>query len=80
MPLKPDAYWRPFLKPPEILTPSAWAEKYRRLPRGQSALSDRYQNALSPYSRTIMDLCAVPGLSQLVIIKAAQIGASEPGA
>ena len=77
MPLKPDAYWRPFLKPPEILTPSAWAEKYRRLPRGQSALSDRYQNALSPYSRTIMDLCAVPGLSQLVIIKAAQIGASE---
>ncbi len=63
--------------PPENLTPSQWAEKYRRLPRGQSNLSDRYKNALSPYSTAIMDLCAIPGLAQLVVIKAAQIGASE---
>ncbi|MGD0999485.1 MAG: terminase gpA endonuclease subunit [Candidatus Brocadiia bacterium] len=68
---------RAALQPTENLTPSQWAEKYRRLPRGQSNLSDRYKNALSPYSTTIMDLCAIPGLAQLVVIKAAQIGASE---
>jgi hypothetical protein len=27
------------------------------------SLSDRYKNALSPCSMTIMDLCAVPGLA-----------------
>jgi phage terminase large subunit GpA-like protein len=68
---------RMVFEPREILKPSQWAEKYRRLAVGQSNIPGPYRNDKTPYGAAIMDLCAVPGLSQLVVIKAAQMGVSE---
>ena len=64
-------------RPPENLTPSQWAEKYRQLAVGQSNIPGPYRNKETPYCTTIMNLCNVPGLAQLVIIKCAQAGISE---
>ena len=63
--------------PVKILKPSAWAEKNRRLGIGQSNIPGPYRNEKTPYGAAIMDLCNIPGVSQLVIIKAAQMGISE---
>ncbi len=63
--------------PAEELKPSEWAEKYRKLAVGQSNIPGPYRNKASPYCATVMDLCVVPGLAQLVIIKCAQAGLSE---
>ena len=67
------AAWRP----PEDLTPAAWAEKYRKLAVGQSNIPGPYRNKETPYCTTIMNLSVIPGLSQLVLIKCAQAGISE---
>ena len=65
--------WR---MPPEM-RPSQWAERYRSLPHGQSPLPGPWENENAPYSRGIMDLAAAPGVAQLNVCKAAQIGVSE---
>jgi len=69
--------WSAAIAVPERLTPSAWAEKYRVLPRGQSPRPGRWRNEVSPYLRWLMDVCVAPGVVALVVMKAAQIGVSE---
>lgn len=64
-------------RPPERLTPSAWAEAHRTLTRQESGRFGAWRNDATPYSMGIMDLAASPGVTELVIRKAAQIGASE---
>ncbi|TWT41776.1 Phage terminase large subunit (GpA) [Phycisphaerae bacterium RAS1] len=68
------AAWRPR----ERLTPSQWAERHRRLSRKQSGYAaGPWRNANAPYLAGIMDLAAAPHVRELVIMKAAQVGASE---
>jgi len=63
--------------PPERLRPSEWAERYRVLSRRQSARPGPWRNAEAPYLVGIMDACVLPGVEELVIKKAGQVGASE---
>src|SRR5436190_20379665 len=72
-----DDYERDAWKPPPRLKPSQWAEQYRRLTRGQSARPGPWKNANAPYLTGIMDLCFTPGVEEVNILKAAQVGASE---
>ena len=63
--------------PPAEMKPSEWAQRYRWLPKGQTHRAGPWDNDYTPYLRGIMDLCTAPGVAQLNIMKAAQIGVSE---
>lgn len=65
------------LKPPDALNPSEWAERFRVLRRGQSPRPGPWRNEHAPYLVGIMNLCATPGVEQVNVIKAGQIGVSE---
>jgi phage terminase large subunit GpA-like protein len=65
------------IRPPEKLSPSQWAEKHRRLAKGQSSIPGPWRNANAPYLTALMDLAAIPGVSVLTICKPAQVGVSE---
>lgn len=65
------------LAPPENLTPSEWAAKYRTLSRSQSSRHGRWRNDLEPWQVGMMDLFANPNVSEIVIVKGAQLGVSE---
>ena len=65
------------LKPPENLTVSQWAEKYRRLSSEASAEPGRWRNARTPYLREIMDSFNDPKVSHIVLVAASQVGKSE---
>ena len=45
--------------------------------KGQSSIPGHWRNANAPYLVPIMDLCGVPGVSVLTIVKPAQVGVSE---
>jgi len=72
-----DADERIAWAPPRRLTPSAWADRHRNLPRNQSNLDGPWQTANAPYLRGIMDLAARRGIVEMNLVKAAQIGISE---
>lgn len=63
--------------PPPRLTPSQWAERYRKLSRMQSAYPGKWRNELAPYLAGFMDLCVRPELDEITFRKAAQVGVSE---
>jgi phage terminase large subunit GpA-like protein len=65
------------LMPPERLAPSAWAERHAYLKRGQSAIPGRVSFSNFPWQRDIIDAAKIPGVSQIAIKKAAQLGISE---
>ena len=69
--------WADAVKPPPRLRTSEWAERYRRLPRGSSPVPGNWRTATAPYLAWIMDAPDVPGIAQMNICKAAQIGVSE---
>lgn len=63
---------------PAKLTPSTWAEKYRRLSRAQSSRFGQWRNATAPYLAGIMDLpFRCPRVRRCYVLKAAQVGVSE---
>ena len=64
-------------RPRERLRPSQWATRHRRLPQGQSAEVGPWRNEKAPYLVGMMDVCAIPGVVQVNICKAAQVGGSE---
>lgn len=68
---------RDALRPPEDLKPSEWAERYRVLPIGISNIPGPWRNDNAPYLRGLMDLADAPGVVQLNVMKAGQIGVSE---
>ncbi len=63
--------------PPEDISPSQWAERYRVLPGDQSPRPGPWRNANAPYLSFLMDVTARPGIAQINIVKAAQGGISE---
>lgn len=72
-----DAEQRRAFLPPERLRPSEWAERHRRLSSDQSPVNGPWRNELSPYLVGIMDIGSVPGVVQVNVMKAPQIGVSE---
>lgn len=62
---------------PEPLSPSQWAEEHRILSRTQSSRPGPWRNANAPYLAGLMDLATRPGVEEITIMKAAQVGVSE---
>ncbi len=65
------------LKPPEQITVSEWADKYRRLPTESSSESGMWKTSRTPYLRKIMDSISDPTVRKVSIMSSAQIGKSE---
>ncbi len=65
------------LKPPEQITVSEWADKYRRLPTESSAESGMWKTSRTPYLKKIMDSISDPTVRKVIIMSSAQIGKSE---
>lgn len=63
--------------PPERVTPSQWAERYRVLPPSLAAEAGPWRNDRTPYLIDIMDAVLDPHVAVIVVLKAAQVGFSE---
>ena len=63
--------------PPEALTVSEWAAKYRVLPRESSAEAGRWRNERTPYMVEIMDAFTDPQVHKISVVAGAQIGKTE---
>jgi len=74
-----QAIARPFasLKPPEKLTVSEWADKYRRLSSESSAEPGPWRTKKTPYLRAVMDAFTDPKVRHIVMVAASQVGKSE---
>ncbi|MBY0350813.1 phage terminase large subunit family protein [Tabrizicola sp.] len=72
--------WSQAIRPDPDLTVSEWADRHRWLSSRASAEPGRYRTARTPYMREIMDALS-PGspLQRVVLMKAAQVGATEAG-
>ena len=77
----PDVDWTPAERAAwrwqQPLKPSEWAESHRYLTEGDSDIVGPWRNANAPYLRGIMDIASKPGVSEVAIPKAAQLGVSE---
>ena len=68
------------LAPPERLTVSEWADRYRILPTKGAAEAGRWRTDRTPYLREIMDaLHPDHPARRIVLMKSVQIGATEAG-
>lgn len=65
------------LLPPEDLTVSEWAEKYRMLDSKTSALPGPWRNAMTPYLVGVMDALLDYEAEEIVLCKASQLGGTE---
>ena len=64
-------------KPPEDLTVSEWADKYRRLSPENSAEAGPWRTSRTPYLREVMDCFTDPKVRKIVMVAASQVGKSE---
>lgn len=64
-------------KPPEALTVSQWAEKYRVLSRESSAEAGPWRNARTPYLVEPMDAFTDPRVHRITMVASSQVGKSE---
>lgn len=62
---------------PDALKPSQWAERHRILPSHVTAEPGPWRNERTPYLAGVMDAVSEPGVEEVVVIKAAQVGFSE---
>lgn len=63
--------------PPEDLTVSEWAERYRRLSPESSAETGPWRNERTPYLREVMDSFSNPRVRHIVFVAASQVGKTE---
>ena len=70
---------RRVLTPPERLTISQWADRYRRLSPESSAEPGPWQTERVPYLRGVMDAMSDPMVEQVVFMKSARVGGTEGG-
>ncbi len=68
---------REALRPPEKMTVSSWADKYRVLDSRTSALPGRWRTANTPYLQGIMDAFNNPEVETITICTGTQCGKSE---
>lgn len=64
-------------KPPENISVSEWAERYRILSRESSAESGRWNNNRTPYLREIMDSFTDSKVDHITLVASSQVGKSE---
>ena len=64
-------------RPPEALTVSEWAEKYRRLSPENSAEPGPWRTSRTPYLREPMDAFTDPKVRKIVMVAASQVGKTE---
>lgn len=64
-------------KPPEDLTVSEWADKYRRLSPESSAEAGPWRTSRTPYLKEIMDSFTDPKVHDIAVVAASQVGKSE---
>ncbi len=65
------------LAPPELLTVSQWAEKYRMLNIKSSALPGNWSNDVTPYLVGVMDEFNNYETERIIFVKSTQIGGTE---
>lgn len=65
------------VRPPPKLTVSEWADQHRRLSSESAAEPGRWHTARAPFQRGIMDALNDPTVEEVVVMKSAQVGASE---
>lgn len=66
-----------FLKPPDDLTVSEWAEKKRHLDSKSSAMPGLWRNSVTPYLVGIMDEFNNYETEEIVFVKPTQVGGTE---
>lgn len=66
-----------FLKPPEMLTVSEWAEEYRMVDSRSSAIPGRWSNDVTPYLKGVMDEFNNYETEKIVFVKSTQVGGTE---
>lgn len=66
-----------YLKPPESITVSEWAEKYRTLDSKTSAEPGPWNNDRTPYLKGIMDEFTNYETEEIVFVKPTQVGGTE---
>ena len=66
-----------FLKPPEQLTVSEWAEKYRMLDNKSSAMPGPWSNEVTPYLVGVMDELNNYETEKIIFVKPTQVGGTE---
>ena len=63
--------------PPEKLTVSQWADKYRRLSPENSAEAGKWRTSRTPYLKEIMDSFTDPRVHDIVVVASSQVVKSE---
>ncbi len=63
-------------KPPEQMTVSEWADKYRRLPQS-AAEPGLWRTKRTPYLKAPMDAFSDPKVRRIVMVASSQVGKSE---
>lgn len=66
-----------FLKPPEDISVSEWAEKKRVLDIRSSAMPGSWRNSVTPYLQEIMDTSNDFEIEETVFVKPTQVGGTE---
>lgn len=64
-------------KPPEQLTVTEWADKYRRLSAENSAEPGRWKTSRTPYLKEIMDAFTDPKVHHIIVAASSQVGKTE---
>ena len=64
-------------KPPERITVSEWADKYRVLLPQTSAEPGPWRTSRTPYLRDIQDAFSNPEIEEIVFCKPTQVGGTE---
>ena len=65
-----------YLRPPEDISVSQWAEKYRVLDTG-SAIPGPWKNSKTPYLVEIMDTLLDSDIEEIIFVKPTQVGGTE---
>ena len=66
-----------YLRPPENITVSEWAEKYRILDSKSSAMPGPWTNSKTPYLTGVMDEFSNFETEEIILAKASQLGGTE---
>ena len=64
-------------KPPEDITVSEWATKYRVLSRENAAEAGPWRNSRTPYLVEVMDSFTDPMIKKITLVSSSQVGKSE---
>ena len=64
-------------KPPEQLTVTQWADKYRKLSGENSAEPGRWKTGRTPYLEEIMDAFTDPRIHRITVAASSQVGKTE---